>query len=84
MGRINAKHLSAVLELVNFDNDYDFETFTNALMAQNLGLKEESLQDIIDYLVYDLDMNCDAELFGISPFETKELVSSINRVLEDQ
>jgi len=75
------KKFENILELVDFKNEDDFGTFTEVLYDMNTDLERGDIDEILDFLIFEMDINSDADLYDLSKSQVRNIVFGINLAL---
>lgn len=71
-----------ILKNVDFNNDFDFETFSESLSDYSDSLSSGAIDSIIDFVDSELGVPSDSELNSLSKDEILELCDYINDLVE--
>ncbi|MBI9012218.1 MAG: hypothetical protein JEZ08_08270 [Clostridiales bacterium] len=82
MKTFNKSTFQNILKRVDFQNEYDFETFSESLLEYFDVLTEGDTEEIIDYLDNDLGISSDSDIHGLSTSGIKDLCEFINDLLD--
>jgi len=80
MKRITQKKLSSIIDKIDQENFFDFETFISLMQKADLNASIDTMENVIDYLVFDLNLNCDADLRENYQIKAKEILDGINAI----
>jgi len=63
MEYITKNQLMGIVKTIDSQNNNDFDSFFLSIKEFNQDLPIKKIEDIIDYFVFDLYLNSDADLF---------------------
>jgi len=71
--------MDVLLQLKN-DNYFDLTSFTEALYNLKF-ISNDMIEDIIDFVVFDCGINCDADLSKVSESKRGRIFDEINKII---
>lgn len=83
MEYITKNQLMGIVKTIDSKNNNDFDSFFLSFKKFNQDLPIKKIEDIIDYFVFDLYLNSDADLFELSQYELDKITNGVNSVLND-
>jgi endonuclease III-like uncharacterized protein len=81
MHRINTSRFNRILSRVDNANSFDLESFSQAVLSEHKGIQQETIDNIVDYLVFDIGISCDAELLVLTQKRLKTIISGMNEII---
>lgn len=82
MATFTANTFKNVLKNVDYDNEYDFDTFSESLFDYFDVLTEIDNDEIIEYMSSEIGISSDSEVHGLSKGDVSNLCSFINNLLD--
>jgi len=80
MARLTTRQLNQILKIIDYSNAFDLESFTEALKRINHISNQMIIDNIVDYLVFDLEISSDSDLKKLGQNDFKKIISTINRI----
>ncbi|MBI9012926.1 MAG: hypothetical protein JEZ08_11895 [Clostridiales bacterium] len=81
MGKITTRRFNKILSVVDEKNIFDFDSFAEAIISIKIGVTKDTLDNILDFLILDLGINCDAELIELPQSKLKEIIIGMNDIV---
>lgn len=81
MGIITTRRFNIILSIVDLSNYVDFDSFIAAVMSTKIGITQEMMENIMDFLIFDLNITCDADLTKLPQKKLKEIIIGMNDII---
>lgn len=79
MFNLTTRRFNNVLKKIDHNNDFDFETFEEGMFEEKIIEDNNNLNNIIDFLVFDMDICSDSELYNLSQDRMKKIYEGIKK-----
>ncbi|MBI9012875.1 MAG: hypothetical protein JEZ08_11640 [Clostridiales bacterium] len=83
MKDITKDELMNVMKKMDHRNRNNFDSFAGSIKQINEMLSVQKIEDIIDYFVFELFLNSDADLYELGQYELGKITSGINSIIND-
>lgn len=83
MNKLTTRQFNRILEVIDGNNYFDFESFTEAVISSKLNITQELVDNIVDFLVFDLGINCDSDLTHLPQSTMKKILIGMKSILTD-
>lgn len=80
MGRLSHRKFNDGLSHVDSDNYFDLTSFA-AFLSSFSFIAKDVIDDIIDFVVFDCGINCDAEISKMSEEKRVKIFDEINKII---
>lgn len=80
MKTLSNKHFQLILAYVDQLNDFDLHSFSHQLSK---FVRFDTVDNLIDYLVFEVNINCDSDLLKLSKREVRKIVVGMNKLIRE-
>lgn len=83
MKKISTREFNKLLCVLDEKNNFDFETFIEGIVHSKIAVDQGVLDNIVDYIVFDLGYTSDAQLATLNQVCLRGLLKGINNILSE-